>query len=436
MVRFFHRVAVSLFFAGAVCSSALAQPATTIPGCSPEDAGFSPSRLARIDLTFQNYVDRKEAAGAVALIARRGKVAYLQTWGDRDREQQKPMTEDTIFRIYSMSKPITSVAVMMLYEEGHFFLDDPVAKFLPELAGMQVQTERRDPKTGEVTTETRSAKRPITIRDLLRHTAGLTYGFFGDSEVDRAYRSQGILIDEDTIAQTVQKLGKIPLRFEPGDRWHYSVSVDVLGRLIEVVSNKPLDEFLRQRIFDPLGMGDTGFQVPESKRDRLAQLYTPKGTEASREAFLKGSPPTKEIEVLESNELSSYDESATHFSGGGGLVSTAADYWRFCQMMLNGGHRILSRKSVELMTSDHLHGISGFARSGSTFGLGFAVTTDVGQAGSLGSVGSFSWGGAAGTRFWIDPQEELIGIFMVQILPHRTRMGEEFRLLTYQSIAD
>jgi CubicO group peptidase (beta-lactamase class C family) len=197
---------------------------------------------------------------------------------------------------------------------------------------------------------------------------------------------------------------------------------------------------LKERLFEPLGMLDTDFRVPSSKLDRFAQLYTPKGTQADREAFLREGPKTKEIEPLGSTDLSDYDESATHFSGGGGLASTAHDYLRFCQMLLNGGHldgvRILSRKTVELMTSDHLDGIAGYSSPGSTFGLGFSVVTDPAKTGSLDSVGTYAWGGAAGTRFWIDPKEELIGIFMVQILPHRTRMGEEFRLLTYQAIDD
>ncbi len=423
-----------------VASASAADTLAPIPKAAPEEVGLSPDRLERINKTFEGYIDRKEAAGALALIARRGKIGYMQTWGDRDREAGKGMTEDTIFRIYSMSKPITSVAVMMLYEEGHFFLDDPVARFLPELAKMQVQIETRDPATGAVTIENKPATRQITIRDLLRHTAGLSYGIFGNTQVDQQYRAAGILAEDKTIADTVEKLGGIPLRFEPGTHWHYSVSVDVAGRLVEVISGQSFDKFLQERLFDPLGMVDTGFVVPEEKWDRFSVLYTPKGTEVDREAFLRGGPSTKEIEPLESNDLSDFAEGSTYFSGGGGLVSTARDYLRFCQMMLDGGQldgtRFLSRKSVELMTSDHLDGITGFSRGGSTFGLGFAVTTDVGKSGSLGSVGSFAWGGAAGTKFWIDPEEDLIGIFMVQILPHRTRMGDEFRLLTYQAIND
>ena len=412
----------------------------SIPVVPPEEIGLSAERLQRIDNKISGYIDRKEAAGALALIARDGKIGYMQTWGDRDRESDAEMTEDTIFRIYSMTKPITSVAVMMLYEEGHFFLNDPVAKYLPELAKLEIQTETRDPETGEASLETRTAKNPIRIRDLLRHTAGFTYGIFGNTSVDKEYRKQGILAEDVDIAETVTKLGKIPLQFEPGTRWHYSVSVDVAGRLVEVVSGQSLEQFFKERIFEPLSMVDTGFRVPPEKRHRFATLYTPKGTVANREAFLARGPATKEIEPLETNELSSYGEETTYFSGGGGLASTARDYLRFCQMMLNGGtlygQRILSRKTVELMTTSHMQGIKGFGDGGRSFGLGFSIVEDVGASAEPGSKGTYAWGGAAGTKFWIDPQEKLIGVFMVQILPHRTRMGDEFRHLVYQAIDD
>jgi CubicO group peptidase (beta-lactamase class C family) len=405
----------------------------------PESVGLSSERLNRIDGIMQGYVDREEAAGAVALIARRGKVAYLKSWGHQDREAGTEMTDDTIFRIYSMSKPITSVAVMMLHEQGHFFLDDPVAKFLPEFKDMQVQTETVNSETGEVSTEDAPAERPITIRDLLRHTSGLSYGVFGNTKVDQQYRKAGVLTNDKDLAHMVSKLGKIPLRFQPGTQWHYSVSVDVAGRLVEVVSGMPFDQFLRERVFNPLNMHDTGFKVPSAKANRFSVLYTPKGQPTGREAFLKQGPPTKLIEPLVSEDLGDFGEETTFFSGGGGLVSTTHDYLQFCRMMLNGGklngHRILSRKSVELMTTGHLHGIKGFEGS-ETFGLGFAILDDLGRGGKLGSEGTFDWGGAAGTKFWIDPEEDLIGIFMVQILPHRTRMGAEFRLLTYQAIDD
>ncbi len=311
--------------------------------------------------------------------------------------------------------------------------------FLPEFKDMQVQTETVNSETGEVSTEDAPAERPITIRDLLRHTSGLSYGVFGNTKVDQQYRKAGVLTNDKDLAHMVSKLGKIPLRFQPGTQWHYSVSVDVAGRLVEVVSGMPFDQFLRERVFNPLNMHDTGFKVPSAKANRFSVLYTPKGQPTGREAFLKQGPPTKLIEPLVSEDLGDFGEETTFFSGGGGLVSTTHDYLQFCRMMLNGGklngHRILSRKSVELMTTGHLHGIKGFEGS-ETFGLGFAILDDLGRGGKLGSEGTFDWGGAAGTKFWIDPEEDLIGIFMVQILPHRTRMGAEFRLLTYQAIDD
>lgn len=407
---------------------------------TPEQVGMSLRRLNRIDNHMQGYIDRKEAAGAMAVIARHGKIAYTKTWGHQDREKEIPMAEDTIFRIYSMSKPITTVAVMMLMEEGHFYLDDPIAKFMPEFAEMQVQTETTDPETGLAKVETKTATRPITIRDLLRHTAGFTYGVFGDTQVDKAYRKAGILVTSVSLEDTTKKLAKLPLRFEPSTQFHYSVSVDVAGRLVEVISGMPFDQFLRERIFIPLGMNDTGFQVPADDRDRFAILYTPKGTQAdTREAFLTA-PQSKEIIPMPASaDRADFNADTKFFSGGGGLASTAADYLRFSQMLLNGGElngtRLLSRKSVELMTADHMTGIKGYG-GGMTFGLGFGILKDIGQTGKLGSPGTYDWGGAAGTKFWIDPVEGLIGVFMVQSLPHQTRMGEEFRQLTYQAIAD
>lgn len=438
--RFLHLLIVPAVLFSTLTASAVAQ-SPTIPGVViPEAVGLSSSRLEHIDRVMQGYIDRREAAGAVALVARRDNIAYFKTWGDQDREAGVPMDDNTIFRIYSMSKPVTTVAVMMLYEEGHFFLNDPVAKFLPELSKLQVQTETRDPETGETTLATKDAARPVTIRDLLRHTGGFSYGVFGDTDVDRQYRDAGILAEDKNLEEMVSKLGRIPLRFDPGTHWHYSVSVDIAGRLVEVVSGMPFDQFLQQRIFTPLKMKDTGFVVPRNKQSRFAVLYTPKGQPTGRDAFLQPPPQTKEIEPLTGSDLARFEEGTTFFSGGGGLVSTTHDYLQFCRMLLNGGQlndqRLLSRKSVELMTTSHLHGISGYGGSGTTFGLGFSIVEDIGAGGHLGTAGTYSWGGAAGTKFWIDPKEELIGIFMVQILPHRTRMGDEFRLLTYQAISD
>ena len=252
--------------------------ANGIKTAKPEEVGLSSERLARIGERMQAYVDSGEIPGAVALIARHGKIAYFEHWGLADREKKVEMKPDTLFRIYSMSKPITGVGLMILHEEGKFQLTDPVAKYLPELAKLEVREEEKNPVTGEVTVHTHPARNPITVRDLMRHTAGFTYGFFGDTDVDRMYRESGILLEDKDLAQTVTKLGKLPLRFEPGTQWHYSVAVDVQGRLIEVLSGKPLDQFLKERIFEPLGMNDTSFAVANKDWNRLAILYSPEGT--------------------------------------------------------------------------------------------------------------------------------------------------------------
>jgi CubicO group peptidase (beta-lactamase class C family) len=407
------------------------------PTVTPEKVGMASYRLAYLRVLMNQHVAEKKIPGASCLIARRGKIAYQEAFGMADIENGKLMRLDTIHRIYSMTKPITSVAVMMLYEEGKFQLNDPVAKYLPEFAKMRVGIEERDPQTGKLTLKTVPAKRPVTIRDLLRHTAGLTYGFFSETLVDQEYRKARIL-SELHLAEFVANLTQIPLLHEPGTRWHYSVSADVLGRLVAVVSGQSFDQFLQERIFTPLEMRDTGFFVPADKKDRLARVYSPTkdgkiqpaATCATRGECVEKFP----------NAVPTYLERPTLLSGGGGLVSTAYDYLHFCQMLLDKGQykdkRLLSRKTVELMSSDNLGNIPGM-RPGYGFGLGFAVSKAPGEAGILGTVGEYNWGGAAGTRFWIDPQEELIGIFMIQILPHTgLEYGSEFRTLTYQAIVD
>ena len=416
-----------------VASKAKNDPAVA----APESVGMSSSRLANIRAVMNNHVADKRIPGASGLIARQGKIAYQETFGMADVEAGKPMKMDTIHRIYSMTKPITSVALMMLYEEGKFQLNDPVAKYLPEFARMQVAIEEKDPQTGKSVMKTVPARRQITVRDLLRHTAGLTYGVFGDTLVDREYRKAKIL-GQLNLAEFVTQLAAIPLLFEPGTRWHYSVSVDVQGRLIEVMSGKPFDQFLQERIFTPLEMNDTAFVVPVGKKERFARLYT-----ITKEGRLAPSPTCsnrQECYDAFPNAVPDFLSSNGMLSGGGGLTSTAYDYLRFCQMLLDQGvfkdKRLLSRKTVQLMSSDHLGAIPGMG-PGTGFGLGFAVSKAPGEAGMMGSPGEYNWGGAAGTRFWIDPQEKLIGIFMIQILPHTgLEYGSEFRVLAYQSIAD
>lgn len=424
-----------------------------LPTTKPQRVGLSPERLERITNALEGDVEAGRIPGALALVARHGKVAYLEARGMADMEAQKPMDEDTIFRIYSMSKPITSTCLMILHEEGRFLLKDPVSKYLPELGdlpvailedtddgfrGIRMPTvdEEGDvvvPKRDSKEIQTVPADRDMTVLDLLRHTAGLTYGFFGNTNVDRAYRSAGLLFADKSLEDMVAKLGKIPLLYQPGTRWHYSVAVDVQGRLIEVLSGMPFDQFLEERLCGPLGMVDTGFHVPKEDLHRLAQLYSPSGAEPRRSSEGGGLEPA--------NPLMSrgYVQPPRVFSGGGGMVSTAADYLRFCQMHLNGGQldgvRILSRKTTELMSTNHLGDIP-MGRGGYGFGLGFAVAMDQGGIGMLGSAGEYNWGGAAGTKFWIDPKEDLIGIYMIQILPHRYNFGTIFKNLTYQAIAD
>ncbi|RKU08919.1 serine hydrolase [Candidatus Poribacteria bacterium] len=375
----------------------------------PEQVGVSTKRLKRIRSFLQGYVNSGEVSGFLTVVARRGKIVHFETIGMRDVENNKPIESDTIFRIYSMSKPITSVAVMMLYEEGHFQLGTPVSRFIPEFKNMKVYNADQ--------TEILDAKKEITIKHLLMHTAGLTYGW-GNKPVDERYKEAKIFERGTTLADMVKKLGDIPLVHEPGERWTYGVSVDVLGYLVEVVSGMPFEEFLQTRLFKPLGMVDTAFSVPPEKVNRFATLYRHNRREGMMKRVGEDAP-------LANDEVSFFP------SGGGGLVSTAADYMRFSQMLLNGGEldgvRILGKKTVELMRYPH---------HDDWFGLGFRVVTHKNPPNILNSVGNFSWGGAAATTFWIDPQEELIGLLMTQLLNNPHPFQQQFRVLTYQALTE
>jgi CubicO group peptidase (beta-lactamase class C family) len=390
----------------------------------PEEVGLSTERLQRINKVMQSYVDENKLVGLATMVARRGKVAHFECFGMMDKKLNKAMRPDTIFRIYSMSKPITSVAVMMLYEEGHFQLNDPVSKFIPEFKDVKVFV-----KKSEEGVELTEPERKITIRDLLTHTSGLAYGLNKDTAVDEMYQEEKMLKWDETLEEKVRRLVKLPLANQPGSTWRYSISVDVLGYLVEVVSGKRFDVLLEEGIFGPLGMEDTGFYVPEEKIDRFAELYKHgKEDGLERDDTLYWGNFTKRPRFL---------------SGGGGLVSTASDYIRFCQMMLNGGElegtRLLGRKTVELMTANHLPKeliSQGSMTKGHGFGLGFGVLMDVAQSEVLGSEGEYMWGGAASTGFWIDPEEELIGILMTQFMPYNGRFTREFKVLTYQSVVD
>jgi CubicO group peptidase (beta-lactamase class C family) len=421
---------LSLALSGGSMTSADSGNGKGLTAGKPEEAGLSKERLDRIGAAMQQHVAENRVAGAIGLIARRGRIGYFETWGMMDKESGKPMRKDAIFRIYSMTKAVTGVATMILYEEGRFFLNDPASKYLPELAGLKVAVEKTDAAGKRVLSHTVPAEREMMIRDLLRHTSGLNYQGPRDEKGDPFYVTAGVMRPDITIEEAVKRLGKVPLVHQPGSTWDYSISQDVLGRLIEVVSEKPLDRFFEERIFKPLGMVDTGFHVPQEKWDRLAALYTPN--------------PDKTIKRHAGPPQESYKKPAVMLAGGAGLVSTAMDYARFCQMLLNGGEldgaRILSRKTVELMSADHLGDIpraGNVSQPGTGFGLTFAVNLGPGRNGNIGSEGEYNWGGAAGTRFWIDPKEQMIGVFMVQILPHTNLIyGSQFKQLAYQAIAD
>jgi CubicO group peptidase (beta-lactamase class C family) len=404
--------------------------AQDFPTAKPESVGLSSERLNRIAATVQRDIDDKKIAGMVTLVIRHGQVAWFDARGAADREAGKPMQKDTIFRICSMTKPITSTAVMMLYEEGKFLLEDPISKYLPEFRNPKVLVK---PATGP--SYTIPASREITIGDLLRHTSGLTYPW--NADLGQAYNDAGVgdgLAQFDgTIADDVKRLAGLPLLFNPGDRFEYSLSIDVLGRLVEVVSGMPLDQFFKTRILDPLGMKDTYFFLPDDKVPRLATVYTyfddkglnrfPDTTMAEGTSIFSADYPYKGPKKL--------------FSGGAGLSSTAMDYARFCAMMLNGGKlgnvRILSRKSVELMTHDQLGKIDSLHG----FGLGFGVDGVKAPLAEIGSAGEFSWGGFYYTSFVVDPKEDMIVISMAQLHPTGgLALDAEVKVLAYQAISD
>ena len=417
--------------AGTLLLALVAMPvwAQGLPMSSPEDVGLSSERLERIGPFLQRHIDSELISGSVVMVARNGRVAYHEAFGELDMDADTPMAKDSIFRIYSMTKPITSLAVMMLWEEGLFLLNDPVSKYIPELGGLQMGTDGVG-ADGRPEFATMRSSRDMTIRDLLRHTSGLTYGIFGASTVDKMYNEQELL-NSGSLAEFVNTLSKLPLRYDPGTTWNYSVSTDVLGRFVEVISGMPFDQFLEERIFLPLEMNDTAFWVPESKAHRLTTLYTPNGVDDLT------------LKEMETDAVArDYREPPPAPSGGGGLLSTATDYVRFCQMLLNGGElggvRLLGTHTVEMMTRDHLGDIEmGLGAEGHGFGLGFMINADLGTMGATAHEGTFSWGGYAHTRFWVDPVDDLIGIFMIQILPSSAvDYGDKFKSLVYQSILE
>ncbi|MCC7272421.1 MAG: beta-lactamase family protein [Alphaproteobacteria bacterium] len=400
---------------------------------APEEVGLSTERLGRLTERMKQGVEKGELPGAVVLVARFGQVAYLRSFGLRDPDARAAMTDDAIFRIASMTKPFTSLAIMMLAEEGKLSIAEPAEKYLPELKGLQVGVVRTG-ADGKPEVATEPAKRPMTIQDLLRHTSGLAYGAAGGNPLKQAYVDAKLSDRGQTNAEMVTKLSKLALVHQPGTTWEYGMSTDVLGRIVEVVGGMPLDRFVAERIVRPLKLPDTGFSVAAEKGGRAARPHK--------------EGPKNEVPVVPA-----VTADLAWKSGGGGMVSTAADYARFCQFWLNGGQldgvRLLSRKTVELMTSDHLppgtamgpdmarfEALLPGPAMGQGFGLGFAVRNEAGRSPLHGSVGDFYWGGAYGTYFWIDPAENLLAILMMQSpqarLPYRYLMRE----LVYQAIVD
>ncbi len=404
--------------------------AQEFPTAKPESLGLSSERLDRIGTAVQRGIDDKRIAGAVTLVIRHGKIGWFKAQGMTDREAAKAMPTDAMFRICSMSKPITTVAAMMLYEEGKFLLDDPVSKYLPEFKNAKVRVK---PATGDPYTI--PASKEITIRDLMRHTSGITYQWNEDlgPMYEKANVASGLLQYDGTIGDSVKQLAGLPLLFNPGDKFEYSLGVDVLGRLVEVVSGKPLDEFFRTRIFEPLGMKDTYFFLPDNKAARLATAYTyypDKGLNRFPDT------PIREGSFVYSADYPTRGPKKL-FSGGAGLVSTAMDYARFCQMMLDegkvGSKRLLSRKTIELMTHDQLGKIA--ADEG--FGLGFGIDGIKAPLNELGSPGEYNWGGFFYTGFSIDPKEQMIVIFMAQLHPTGDlTLDKQVHELAYQAIND
>jgi CubicO group peptidase (beta-lactamase class C family) len=404
---------------------------------NPEDVGMSGERLARLTAGLQEAVDKERIPGAVAIIMRKGKIAYSKAIGFQDREKKTPMAENSIFRIYSMSKTFTSLAIMMLVEEGKIILADPVSKFLPELKDMKVGITRENEYTGKSELVLVPADREITIQDLLRHTSGLTYWFFGKPSLNKAeWKTNNPFDYKLTLAEMVTKISKAPLCYQPGTTWDYSQSTDVLGRVVEVVSGVDFETFIQERIAKPLKLMDTGFWVEGAEKQ--ARIAEPQAEPPS------GKKPSAIDVTKRPNWL----------SGGGGMVSTAPDYARLCQFFLNGGVldgvRLLSPKTVQLMTSNHLPPDIQYApvlksqlgpmfpspQVGNGFGLGFCVRIAPGLNPQPGSVGDYCWAGYLGTYFWVDPAEELAAVLMMQIRAHRNYYRSYMRDMVYQAIVD
>ena len=397
--------------------------AASLPTATPEDVGLSSQRLNRIDAVLKADIENGKIPGAVLLVARKGKVAYFKNFGTRDGNKSLPMEKDSLFRVYSMTKPVVGAAAMILLEEGKIVLADPVAKYIPSFKDIQVLGEIiKDESGNEVVASTRAPTSVMTIQDLLRHTSGLSYFFWPPKAIQGMYFKAGLRANDHTLAEMCDKLATIPLIADPGTKYWYSMSYDVLGRVVEVASGMPLDQFLAERLFKPLGMKDSGFHVAGPDVDRLVYL-DPKN--------FWYSDPTKPLKYV---------------GGGGGMVSTCMDYARFAQMLLNGGAlngtQLLGPKTVAFMTSDHL-GPMGNRDEGTYIpgrgygqGFGFYVRLDPGNAYFLGNVGEYYKGGAGGTVFWVDPEEDLIGVFMITLPELRNHYRYLIKSMIYQAIVD
>ena len=394
---------------------------------------FDKARLRRIGPAMQGYVEHGVYSGVSVLVARAGEIAYSAQFGDRDREAKTAMTQDTIFRLYSMTKPIVCTALMTLVEEGRLRLVDPVAKFIPAFGVAKVFAPR-----GELVAQ----RRPMMVCDLLTHTSGLTYGFLEDFPVGRDYARTRLFDPRASLSEAIDDLAALPLAFQPGERFHYSVGIDVAARLIEIVSGKSLGAFLSERLFEPLKMADTAFVVPEGKRDRLAAIYGRPNGASYRTAFERWREGYNErIDVTQSHPA---DAPSQYERGGHGLFGTIGDYFRFAQMLCNGGAldgaRVIGRKTLELMHMNHLRPdmlpieIGGLPLAGYGFGLGSRVLIDVAASGAPGSVGEFGWAGAAKTHFWVDPRERIVALFMTQSMMSFDLPELDLRALVYQAL--
>lgn len=436
-----RRLFLALVTSAAVLAAAPVSAREALPKASPEQVGMSTQRLARISDLLKQEIEQGKLPGAVVMVARKGSVVYADAIGFQDKETGQQMTMDSVFRIYSMTKPLVSVAAMMLVEDGRIQLTDPVSKFLPPMKGLQVSVPKTDPVFARVAYTMAPTDREMTVQDLLRHTSGLAYGeITTNAPVKDAYAKAGVfqagVRDYDsrdmTPAEQVEKMSKAPLAHQPGTVWEYSLSSDMLGRVVEAASGKRLSDFLEERLFKPLKMDDTGFWLPKEKMSRVAQPFATDPASGQ---------PNKVIEI---------SAQPKNDSGGAGAVSTAADYLRFAQMLLNGGQldgvRVMSRTTINLMASDHLGtrisapfspGELLLGTPGYTFGLGFAVRQGAGVAGVPGSAGEFLWAGYAGTFFWVDPKEEIVGVYMTQApSPIRAYYRRMFKQLVYQAVVD